>query len=374
MHQVCSAFFKHNTLIAGVLIKDWTGVKCNLTSSLPTGSTGLIGGGKYCGNNTMWYNWVLERAHYPKWQSLVDSLERRGISVGLYICPHLEEIPKHLNSGRRHLFAEVQQDDFFVKKKRVNNGTASATGKSEMSTGETTSKKKLAGGGERKGGSNQVQDNAVVGGTMMYNQFKRTKCGILDLTNFNATSWFKQAVREEVFSYAGASFWMTDMGIGGPPVDGVYTTPNPAPDHSVIITTGMAASEGESKTSSAGLSFHNSYAEKWAKGEPFMIFSSFRRLVSLPKSSFLTTYGNLDPESESRHSQRRRTRRRCIFHHGCCILVNCNPRRMYLPRGLHCRLLQRWLHWWERERYSTRRVEWTSQRWLLGVDKWPLRG
>jgi alpha-glucosidase (family GH31 glycosyl hydrolase) len=257
VHQVCSAFFKHNTLIAGVLIKDWTGVKCNLTSSLPTGSTGLVRGGKNCGNNTMWYNWVLERAHYPKWQSLVDSLERRGISVGLYICPHLEEIPKHLNSGRRHLFAEVHQDDFFVKKNRANN---SAAGKSAMSSGETTSKQKLAGRGGRKGGSNQDK-------TVMYNQFKRTKCGILDPTNFNATSWFKKAVREEVFSFAGASFWMTEMGIGGPPVDGVYTTPNAAPDHSISVTTGMASSEGESKTSSAGLSFHNSYAEKWAKGE-----------------------------------------------------------------------------------------------------------
>lgn len=267
--------FKHKTAIAGVLIKDWTGVKCNLTSSLPTGSllggpvnsTGLIGGGKNNGNNMMWYNWVLERAHYPKWQSLVDSLERRGISVGLHICPYVEEIPKHLNSGRRHLFAEVQQGEYFVKKKRTDIGNVGVTCKSKTSNGTmTTNSNSLAGGGGRRSLGNQAHGNVGVRGTTMYNQFKRTKCGILDPTNFNAMSWFKQTMREEVFGHAGASFWMTDMGIGGPPVDGFYTT-NPSPDHSVAITTGMSGSGGESKSQTGGLFFHNSYAEEWAKGE-----------------------------------------------------------------------------------------------------------
>ena len=282
MHRVCNTLFKHKALIAGVLIKDWTGIKCKHTTSLPTGgssllggpvkNTGLLGGGKNNGNNAMWYNWVLERAHYPKWQSLVDSLERRGISVGLYLCPYVEEIPKHLNSGRRHLFAEVIEDDYFVKKKLTTNN-----GGCTIHEGKT-SKKKVEGGVGGGGGcssrvaaGNQDQDGSATGmrrGTMMmYNQFKRTKCGILDPTNFHATSWIKQALREEVFDRAGASFWITDMGIGGPPVDGVYTTPNPAPDNSVVITTGMIPSGGESKTFTGGLSFHNTYAEKWAKGE-----------------------------------------------------------------------------------------------------------
>ncbi len=278
VHRVCSTLFKHKTLIAGVLIKDWTGVKCNHTTSLPTGSllgrsvnsTGLLDRGKNNGSNMMWYNWVLERAHYPKWQSLVDSLERRGISVGLHLSPYVEEIPKHLNSGRRHLFAEVQQEDYFVKKSRMNLGNVVATGKSAFSNnGDIASKKQLA---DEAGRGGARHDNGRVGVTTMYNQFKRTKCGILDPTNFHATSWFKQVVREEVFGHAGASFWMTDTGIGGPPVDGEYTSPNPAPDHGVVITTGMEGSRGKTKTSTGGLAFHNSYAEKWAKGEPNMIF------------------------------------------------------------------------------------------------------
>ncbi len=284
MQRVCSILFKHKTLIAGVLIKDWTGVKCNHTSSLPTGSllggpvnsTGLLGGGKNNGSNMMWYNWVLERAHYPRWQSLVDSLERRGISVGLYLCPYVEEIPKHLNSGRRHQFAEVQQEDYFVKKSRMDLGSVGTAGKSAMSNGDIASKRQLTGRGGKGGASD---DNGGVGVTTMYNQFKRTKCGILDPTNFHATSWFKQAVREEVFGHAGASFWMTDTGIGGPPVDGVYTSPNPALDHGVVITTGMEGSRGMTKTSTSGLAIHNSYAEKWAKGEPNMTFSCLRIFV-----------------------------------------------------------------------------------------------
>lgn len=45
----------------------------------------------------------------------------------------------------------------------------------------------------------------------MYNHFKKNKCGILDPTNYNATSWYKKVVKEEVFDYASASFWLADM-------------------------------------------------------------------------------------------------------------------------------------------------------------------
>lgn len=98
----------------------------------------------------------------------------------------------------------------------------------------------------------------------MYNQLKRAKCGILDPTNFSATSWFKKAVKEEVFGFAGASFWLADMTMGGPPVDGIYTAPRSS-DHGVVVTTGMSATGGDYMTAGLGLSFHNSYAEKWAE-------------------------------------------------------------------------------------------------------------
>ena len=41
--------------------------------------------------------------------------------------------------------------------------------------------------------------------TSMYNHFKNNKCGILDPTNYKATSWYKQVVKDEVYGYAGAT-------------------------------------------------------------------------------------------------------------------------------------------------------------------------
>ncbi|KAL7533791.1 hypothetical protein ACHAXR_007145 [Thalassiosira sp. AJA248-18] len=171
VQHICRNFFKYKCPLAGILIKDWTGSK-----STP---------------NSAWYNYVLEREHYTGWQPLVDSLERRGVSVGLYVTPYLEEIPMVLRSGRRYLFGEAKSD-YFVKKKTI------------------------------------VK--------------KKTNCGMLDFTNYNASSWFKQVLKEEVLGYAAASFWMADMSMGGPPMEGAYTsTPND------------------------GLSYHNSYVEEWAQ-------------------------------------------------------------------------------------------------------------
>ena len=196
VQHVCRNLFKYKCPLAGVLIKDWTGVKSTSNANS-------------CGNNPSWYNYVLEREHYTGWQPLVDSLERRGISVGLYISPYLEEIPMVLRSGRRYLFGEAG-NEYFVKKRAIGN-----------------KKKDDAGAGD---------------GGALYNHFKKTKCGILDATNYNARHWFKQVIKNEVLEYASASFWLADTSMGGPPMDGVYTChPN------------------------NGLSYHHSYAEDWAK-------------------------------------------------------------------------------------------------------------
>lgn len=244
VQDVMKSLYRHKTNVAGVLIKDWTGTKSSSgggVGSSPRSSKGKGGKGKTIqdtsitncnvgktnGGNTSYYNYVLERETYPQYQPFVDSLERRGISVGLYLSPYLEEIPMHLRSGRRYLFGEVE-GDYFVKKQVVN-GKSSSIG-SRLSI---------------KNKSNSKKDTQEV---TMYNQFKKNKCGILDPSNYNATSWYKKVVKEEVFDYASASFWLADMTMGGPPLDGLYTsTPN------------------EASSPSSGLSSHNSYAEQWAK-------------------------------------------------------------------------------------------------------------
>jgi hypothetical protein len=36
--------------------------------------------------------------------------------VGLYLCPYLEEVPLPLRSGRRYLYGEIHEDEYFVKR------------------------------------------------------------------------------------------------------------------------------------------------------------------------------------------------------------------------------------------------------------------
>ncbi len=264
VNHVCeTSLFRHDVMVGGVLIKDWTGAKIHDQS----GNNGGGGGRGSDSNNVAWYNWVLEREHYPLWQRLVDMLEQRGISVGLYLCPYLEEVPLPLRSGRRYLYGETNEG-FFVKRK------------------EKKKKKKLnCRANNRKSKTNDVKTQTERGeGTIaMCNIFQQTKCGLLDPTNSTATTWFKRAIKEELMGYGGASFWLADMSMGGPPLDGVYTafqTQSPTllgsasistiKEGNVVIngitsiTNGEGAVESTSSTA-LGILRHNSYAEEWAR-------------------------------------------------------------------------------------------------------------
>ena len=151
----------------------------------------------------------------------MDSLERRGVSVGLCLSLYLEEVPMHLRSGRRYQFGELGED-YFVKR-RVEN----------------------AGGSKNGDGDGTIASNGVSnqrGGYWLatYDHFKKSKCGMLDPTNPLAASWFKCAVKEEILDHASASFWLASA--GGPPLYAHYAS-----------------------SSNVGLSFHNSYAQRWTK-------------------------------------------------------------------------------------------------------------
>ena len=223
VQHICRNFFKYKCPLAGILIKDWTGNKATPAST----NTNTYGG------NGAWYNYVLEREHYTGWQPLVESLERRGISVGLYVTPYLEEIPMVLRSGRRYLFGETKSD-YFVKKKTV------VKVKNNSSAGDGTKDTKDSAGKKWKSKSKKKESLEVQ--LSMYEHFKKTNCGMLDFTNYSATSWYKSVLKEEVLDGAGASFWMADMSMGGPPIEGVYTT-----------------------SLNTGLSHHNNYIEEFAE-------------------------------------------------------------------------------------------------------------
>jgi alpha-glucosidase (family GH31 glycosyl hydrolase) len=249
--QICSvALFEHNVHVGGVLIKDWTGSKDVVGTSTTTSHNNTDG--REC-NNSTWYNWVLERSHYPEWQAFVDTLERRGISVGLYLCPYLEEVPLPLRSGRRYLYGEIHEDEYFVKRevpiiskrkmmmmmkmKNISDKKKNAR-KTKlpfitkagfvMSNNSNNRIEQSCEGGEDGASTTATTAAAAAAATAvtMYNMFQRSKCGILDPSNPTAASWYKHVVKEEVIEYAGASFWLADMSsMGGPPVDGVYSSP-----------------------------------------------------------------------------------------------------------------------------------------------------
>ncbi|KAL9183959.1 hypothetical protein ACHAXT_002045 [Thalassiosira profunda] len=174
-----------------------------------TGPKPATHAGRGGGRNASWHNYVLEREHYPGWGALVDALERRGVGVGVQIAPCLEEIPPCLRSGRRHLFGEAE-GEYFVK--------------------------------ERAGATEGDGAPTSTAGPAMHSHFRKAKCGTLDLTHPDAAAWFKRAIQEEVLDRASASFYLADAATGGPPLDGTYARhPND------------------------GLSYHNAYAEEWAR-------------------------------------------------------------------------------------------------------------
>jgi alpha-glucosidase len=156
----------------------------------------------------------MEREHYKYWHKMVAELDAAGINLGLYLNPMIEEIPVHLRSGRRYLFGEALKQGYFVKSRHVE-------GKKEKSS----------------------RGNAALDGDM-YQMNKRScpRVGMLDVTSYQASQWWKKVIQTEVMDYAGASFWMADMGESAPIVNSIYH-----------------------KQSENGLSFHNAYSEEWAR-------------------------------------------------------------------------------------------------------------
>ncbi len=143
--------------------------------------------------------------------------------MGVYINPYIEEIPVHLRSGRRYLFTEAKTGKFFVKKNCDAGNSSKGSGVSK-----------------KKNSKQHTLDNDD-GTIYPISNAGDTQVGLLDLTNRNACQWYKQVVQSEVFGYAGASFYMADMGETAP-ILGVYHRPDVN-----------------------GLSHHNAYSEEWAR-------------------------------------------------------------------------------------------------------------
>ncbi len=60
----------------------------------------------------LWWNWELDRDHYPGWNSLRESLQTRGVRVMTYINPFLCDDVSKKEDHRRNLFEEAAESGY----------------------------------------------------------------------------------------------------------------------------------------------------------------------------------------------------------------------------------------------------------------------
>lgn len=138
---------RHDVPVAAFWLQDWVGQRETFVG------------------RQLWWNWELDRVHYPGWETLVQDLATNNIRVMTYVNPFFID-PEGHKPYARNLFREALGADYLVK-------------------------------------NNQQQPYLV----------KNTdfSAAILDLTNPFARNWMKGILREQVLS-TGASGWMADFG------------------------------------------------------------------------------------------------------------------------------------------------------------------
>lgn len=117
----------------------------------------------------LWWNWELDREHYPGWEKLIDDLEGYGTRVMTYVSPLLAD-PSEKENVRRNLYEEAQRRGYLVKNR---------DGEAYMG---------------------RITDFSAAH---------------VDLTNPEARDWIKEVIKKNVVG-DGASGWMADFGEGLP--------------------------------------------------------------------------------------------------------------------------------------------------------------
>jgi alpha-glucosidase len=118
----------------------------------------------------LWWNWELDRGHYPGWDSLRESLERKNIRLMTYINPFFCDDVGQKQNHRRNFFEEAVEHGYLVK--------------------------------NRRGEPYRIRNSDFF-------------AGMVDLTNPEARSWIKDIIKDELIG-SGASGWMADYGEGLP--------------------------------------------------------------------------------------------------------------------------------------------------------------
>ena len=89
--------------IAGVWIQDWTGQR---NFSVGTGDIP---------RTALWWNWELDRQHYPDWESLVKLLQQNNVRLLTYINPLLNNVSLRGTPYQHNYFEEAMQQGLFIR-------------------------------------------------------------------------------------------------------------------------------------------------------------------------------------------------------------------------------------------------------------------
>jgi alpha-glucosidase (family GH31 glycosyl hydrolase) len=118
----------------------------------------------------LWWNWELDRDHYPDWDSLRERMEKRDIRLMIYINPFLCDDVAQKENHRRNLFEEAAGKGYLVKNQE---------------------------------------------GEPYTTRISSFSAALVDLTNSEARTWIKAVIKDELVGN-GASGWMADFGEGLP--------------------------------------------------------------------------------------------------------------------------------------------------------------
>ncbi len=193
VREVWELLRERNTPVAAFWLQDWVGPR---TTSF---------------GQQLWWNWELDRTHYPEWENLRADLAASDIKIMTYINPFLVDVADNPNH-QRNLFQEAADQGFLVKNPA---------------------------------------------GAPYLIRITDFSAGLVDLTNPAARAWLKEVIREQVVA-VGATGWMADFGEGLP--------------YDAQLHSGIAASEYHNQYPEDWARLNREVIEELEVGDSFVFF------------------------------------------------------------------------------------------------------
>lgn len=178
VRKVWEALRNLDTPISGFWLQDWVGRRNTAVAK------------------QLWWDWQLDKDAYPDWTDLVHDFKQAGIAVGVYVNPFLVDASERSNPGADiSLYQEALDKQFLVRNEHKRPYPIKLTFESYL----------------------------------------------VDLSNPDARTWFKDEVLKKRVLGTGAQFWMADFAEAAP-FDAIYDSPK-------VV----------------GLSYHNQYPVDWVQ-------------------------------------------------------------------------------------------------------------